>query len=64
LTLVPLIFLPRGKIFGAALAEARAQRRVTQALTEAFHDPVVAFARNYEAVAMAIIVALMVVKPF
>jgi hypothetical protein len=64
LPLVPLIFLPRGKIFGAALADARAQRMITPALTAAFHDPVVAFARNYEAVAMAIIVALMVVKPF
>jgi hypothetical protein len=62
--LVPLIFIPRGKVFGAALADARAQRKVTPALTEAFHDPAVAFARNYEMVAIAVIVALMVVKPF
>lgn len=64
LPLVPLIFLPRGKVFGAALADARAQGEVTPALTEAFHDPAVAFARNYEMVVIAVIVALMVVKPF
>ncbi len=64
LPLVPLIFLPRGKVFGAALADAQAQGKVTPALTEAFHDPAVAFARNYETVAIAVIVALMVVKPF
>jgi hypothetical protein len=62
--LVPLIFLPRGKVFGAALADARAQGKVTPALTDAFHDPAVAFARNYEMVVIAVIVALMVVKPF
>lgn len=64
LPLVPLIFLPRGKVFGASLADAQAQGKVTPALTEAFHDPAVAFARNYETVAIAVIVALMVVKPF
>jgi hypothetical protein len=64
LPLVPLIFLPRGKVFGTALADARAQGKVTPALTEAFHDPAVAFARNYEMVVIAVIVALMVVKPF
>jgi Predicted integral membrane protein (DUF2269) len=62
--LVPLIFLPRGKVFEAALADARAQGRVTAELTTAFHDPAVAFARIYEGVAIAVIVALMVTKPF
>jgi hypothetical protein len=62
--LVPLIFLPRGKVFEAALADARAQGRVTTELTAAFHDPAVAFARMYEAAAIAVIVALMVTKPF
>jgi hypothetical protein len=62
--LVPLIFLPRGKVFEAALAEARAQGRVTTELTAAFRDPAVAFARTYEAVAITVIVALMVTKPF
>ena len=62
--LVPLIFLPRGRVFEAALADARARGIVTPELTAAFHDPRVAFARTYEAVVVAIVVALMVLKPF
>jgi hypothetical protein len=62
--LVPLIFLPRGKVFEAALAEAQAQGRVTVELTAAFRDPAVAFARLYEGAAIAVVVALMVTKPF
>ncbi|MGH2641072.1 MAG: DUF2269 family protein [Actinomycetota bacterium] len=62
--LVPLIFLPRGRVFEAALADARARGTVTPELTAAFHDPWVAFARTYEAAVVAIVVALMVLKPF
>jgi hypothetical protein len=62
--LVPLIFLPRGRVFEAALADARARRSVTPELTVAFHDPWVAFARTYELVVVGIVVALMVLKPF
>ena len=62
--LVPLIFLPRGRVFEAALTDARARGTVTPELTAAFHDPWVAFARTYEAVVVAIVVALMVLKPF
>ena len=35
LPLIPLVFLPRGRVFAVALAEADAQGRVTEALTEA-----------------------------
>ena len=62
--LVPLIFLPRGKVFEAALAEAQAQGRVTVELTAAFRDPAVGFARLYEGAAIAVVVALMITKPF
>jgi hypothetical protein len=62
--LVPLIFLPRGRVFEAALTDARARGTVTPELKAAFHDPWVAFARTYEAVVVAIVVALMVLKPF
>ena len=62
--LVPLVFLPRGKAFEAALEDARQQGRVTQELSAAFRDPAVAFARTYEAVVVGVIVALMVLKPF
>jgi Predicted integral membrane protein (DUF2269) len=62
--LVPLVFLPRGRVFEAAIGEARQQGRVTPELSAVFRDPVVAFARTYEAVVVGVIVALMVLKPF
>lgn len=62
--LVPTIFLPRGKMFEAALEDARARGEVTPQLAAAFRDPAVAFARTYEAAVVAVVVALMVLKPF
>jgi hypothetical protein len=62
--LVPLIFLPRGRVFAAALDDARQRGSVTPELTAAFHDPRVAFARTYEMVVIAIVIALMILKPF
>jgi hypothetical protein len=61
---IPLVFLPRGKVFGRALAAAKERGEVTPELTAAFDDPAVAFARNYELVVIAVIVTLMVTKPF
>ncbi len=60
---VPTIFLPRGRIFEAALSDARARGVVTDELRAAFGDPAVRAARTAEAIAIAIIVALMVIKP-
>ena len=62
--LVPIVFLPRGRVFDAALADARERGEVTAELTRALHDPAVAFARNAELVVVAVIVGLMVLKPF
>jgi hypothetical protein len=62
--LVPLIFLPRGKVFEAAMADARLRAAVTPELRAAFADPRVAFAHWYEVVAVGIVVVLMVLKPF
>jgi hypothetical protein len=64
LGLVPLVFIPRGRVFESAMAEARAAGRVTERLRAAWADPGVALARRYELAAVAIIVVLMVVKPF
>jgi uncharacterized membrane protein len=61
---VPLVFLPRGKRYEAALDEARPGGTVTAALAEALRDPVVAFARRTEVVVVVVIVVLMVTKPF
>ena len=62
--LVPLVFLPRGRVFERALAEATERGEVTPELGIAFRDPAVAAARIYEEIVVALIVVLMVVKPF
>jgi hypothetical protein len=62
--LIPLVFLPRRKVFEAALGEAVAADAVTPELRAAFADPVVAVARWYERVVVAVIIVLMVTKPF
>lgn len=62
--IIPLIFLPRGKRFARALEDANIQGRVTPPLTAAFHDPIVYAAHVYELVAVALIIILMVTKPF
>jgi hypothetical protein len=62
--LVPLVFLPRAKGFEAALASAVETGGVTPELTAAFRDPIVAGARWYELAVVAVVVLLMVTKPF
>lgn len=62
--LVPLVFLPRGKVFEAEMAAARTAGTVTPGLEAAFADPMVAVARRYEFVVIVAIVALMVIKPW
>jgi uncharacterized membrane protein len=62
--LVPTIFVPRGRRFEAALADARRGGQMTPELRAAFEDPAVRFARNAEIAGLAVIVALMVLKPF
>jgi hypothetical protein len=64
LVLVPAVFIPRGRAFDAGMADARAKGIVTPAVRAAWADRAVAFARRYEVAAIAIIVALMVLKPF
>lgn len=62
--LVPVVFIPRGRRFGVALAESERQGQVTPALQAAFRDPVVAAAHAYELIAVAVVLVLMVTKPF
>jgi hypothetical protein len=61
---VPLVFLPRGRRFAAALEEATAAGRVTDALTREFHDRVVFAGHAYELGAILVVFALMILKPF
>jgi uncharacterized membrane protein len=67
LSLIPLIlfvFLPRGKVFEKALAEALEKGQVTDTLLATFNDRVVYRAHIYEALVVAWIIFLMVIKPF
>ena len=61
---VPLIFLPRGKLFRAALEDAIAKGQMTPELRAHLDDPVVRVAHAYELVSMVAIMYLMVFKPF
>jgi hypothetical protein len=61
---VPLVFLPKGRIFETELAAARQQGVITPGLRAAFGDRSVALARSWEFVVIALVVALMVLKPF
>jgi hypothetical protein len=61
---VPLVFVPRGRIFGAALEESRTIGSMTPALTTAFDDRLVRAGRLYEYLAVVILIYLMVAKPF
>jgi uncharacterized membrane protein len=62
--LVPLVFLPRGKLFEAELAEASLKGVVTPELHRQMADPVVRWAHLAEMIGVALIVILMVYKPF
>jgi uncharacterized membrane protein len=64
LPLVPIVFLPRGKVFEASLQRAVAAGQVTPELRERMNDPVVRWAHTTEMVGVILIVFLMVVKPF
>ncbi|HEX8245429.1 MAG TPA: DUF2269 family protein [Longimicrobium sp.] len=62
--LIPLVFIPRGRHFRAAMADARAQGSVTPQLTAALQDRTVAMAHAYEWLMVAAITILMITKPF
>lgn len=64
LPLVPLVFLPRGRVFEAALEDAGSQGVVTDRLRAAFRDPVVFAAHAYELGAIVVVLVLMIAKPF
>jgi len=61
---VPLIFLPRGKIFDRLMDEALAKGAVTPELKAHLDDRTVKVAHIFEIVSLIIIVILMVFKPF
>ncbi len=64
MVLVPVLFIPRGKVFDASLQEALAKGEITPALRAAFADQAVMAARTYEMIAVVIVIILMVARPF
>jgi hypothetical protein len=61
---VPFIFLPRGKLFDAALKDALDKGEMTPELRARLEDPVVKLAHWYELIGMGLVVFLMVFRPF
>jgi hypothetical protein len=64
LPLVRLVFLPRGRVFDAAMEDAVARGELTGELARAWRDPVVRAAHVYELAVVTVVFALMVTKPF
>lgn len=62
--LVPLVFLPRGRVFGGALEDAIRDGTVTERLRAGFADPVVRMAHVYELGMTFTVLVLMISKPF
>ncbi|HLC01592.1 MAG TPA: DUF2269 family protein [Anaerolineales bacterium] len=61
--LVPIVFVPRGKHFEAALREATVAGHITPELRQQMDDPVVRRAHWAELIGVGLIVVLMVFKP-
>ena len=67
LSIIPLIvfvFLPKGRFYRAALADAESRGELTARLRASIEDPAVVAARGYEFVMIVVLVYLMVAKPF
>ena len=62
--IIPTIFLPRGKVFEAALKEAIQRGEITPQLTSSLNDPVVRLAHRWEEFSLVAITILMIAKPF
>jgi uncharacterized membrane protein len=64
LVIIPTVLIPRGKKFEPILQAALAKGQITSELRAAMNDTTVNLAHRYEEVALIVIVALMVLKPF
>ena len=61
---VPLVFVPRGKLFDVVLQRALKQGEMTAELRTAFADPVTHWTHVLEQVLIVVVLLLMVFKPF
>jgi uncharacterized membrane protein len=64
LVIIPTVLVPRGKKFEPLLQDALAKGQITLELRAAMNDNIVKLAHRYEELALIIITALMVLKPF
>lgn len=62
--LVIWVYIPRGKIFGKVFQAALTQKRVTAELRAVLSDHVIRISYLYEYMMVAVVIALMVMKPF
>jgi hypothetical protein len=62
--LVPAVFVPKGKVFDAAMSESTSIGRPSANLIAAFGDPVLRAAHVYELGVIAVVLVLMILKPF
>ena len=62
--LVVWVFLPRGRLFEVALADAQARGMITDQLRLAMRDRAIALAHNVEYVLITAALYLMIAKPF
>jgi hypothetical protein len=62
--LPPLVFLPRGRVFEAALTDAAARGEVTTELRAAWRDPLTRAAHGWELIVLTSVLLLMLAKPF
>jgi uncharacterized membrane protein len=62
--IIPLVFIPRGKVFASALEQSLSLGTVTADLRAAFADRVVRAAHGYELAVILVVTLLMVLKPF
>jgi hypothetical protein len=61
---VVAVMRPDRERFDTAMADARERGVVTPELRAAFADPAVRYAHWYEALAVAVVIGLMILKPF
>jgi uncharacterized membrane protein len=64
LFLVPLVYVPRGKLFDQRLQEAMSAGEMTGELTAVLDDSAVKWAHRAELIGLLVIIVLMVLKPF
>jgi uncharacterized membrane protein len=61
---VPLVFVPKGRVFDQALKESLLEGQMTPRLQAAIHDPTVRVVHGLEMILVLVVAALMVFKPF